>query len=265
MIELAFNQYICPSDWRVIDFLDAAAALDARWVAITHTSLDEMPIDRLKAELMARGLSVTSLNSAGRFTWDDPAQVQAQSELNALLIDVAAELQALVLTVITGGTFGRPIGEARKRVAEGLHDLDLSAGASGVQLGLEPIHPIGLTDKGCVNSISQACKLIDELSSTGLLLDLFHSHWDPDLVRVAESAPVHLIQICNLMHPPGQAPNRLPSLAPGRLDVAEWIGLFRQQGYARPFEFEIFAADHGHSDPKPLMRAARDLSVNLGA
>ena len=204
-------------------------------------------------------------NSAGRFTWSDPGRIAAQGDLNARLVDAAAELGAMTLTVITGGTEGLAPGDARARIADGLAGLDATAGAAGVRLGLEPIHPVGLIDKGCINTLAQARAAIAGLPATGIMLDTYHSWWDPDFGRAVDSLPVALIQICNVVHPPGDAPRRSPALDEGLMDMPAVLRAFRAAGYAGPFEFEIFAPDHGRDDPRPLMAAAANAFTGMAA
>jgi len=148
MTQLAANQYICPDGYGVGRFLDEVAGLGFRQVALNYTALDEMPVAALRRELAARDLTVTSLNSAGRFTWADQGSRRRQHDLNRSLIDAAAELAAGALCVITGGMAEQPdIATARARIADGLAGLDAEAAAAGVRLGLEPIHPVGILTK----------------------------------------------------------------------------------------------------------------------
>ena len=126
-----------------------------------------------------------------------------------------------------------------------------------VNLGLEPIHPRDAPTKGCVNSIAQAIDLIEQMKATGLILDLFHSWWDADLVAAAARPYVRAVQICNVT----AEPRRSPDLGHGILDVAAIVRDVRASGYVGPIEFEIFAADHGQDDVLQLLRRAADWSL----
>lgn len=254
-MDLSANHYVCPDGYGVERFLDEAAAAGFAQVALTRAALEEASPAELRRAVDVRGLTVTTLNSAGYFTWADPAQRAAQDAENRRLIAAAAELGAAALCVITGGSFEQPdLATARARIADGLAALDALASADGVRLGLEPIHPKDVPTKGCVNSIAQARALIEPMGATGLIVDMFHSWWDPDLLGVASDPDVRALQICNV------TPDirRSATLDTGMLDVRSLVQAIRQAGYSGPVEFEIFAADHGKADVAPILRAAQD-------
>lgn len=254
-MDLAANQYVCPDGYGVERFLEEAADAGFQRVALSRAALDEMTIPSLRRELQTRGLSVTTLNGAGYFTWADPDRRRAQEGENLALVAAAVELGFEALCVITGGCAEQPdIATARALIADGLAGLDAVAASEGLRLGLEPIHPKDVATKGCVNTIAQARELIAPLSSTGLIVDLFHSCWDSDLINVAADASVSTLQICNVT----EEPRRSPSLDKGILNVRRLLEQFRQAGFSGPVEFEIFAADHNQPDIGSILRAAAE-------
>lgn len=120
--------------------------------------------------------------------------------------------------------------------------LDQRAGAAGVRLALEPIHPVGLTIKGCVNSIAQALEIARSLLATDLVIDTFHSAWDPDIWRLTEIAGTKaaVVQVRNWYEPsPDEKPQRdLPSL--GGMNLKDWQRALVASGYTGPIEFKMF-------------------------
>ena len=258
---LSANQYICPEGFGVEPFLDASVDAGYQSVGLTRAALAEMPLARLRQAVQTRGLQVTSLNSAGFFTWSDAEARKRQKDLNAELVDAAAELDAGSLCVISGGMAQQSdIATARALVLEGIAELDGLAARNGVWLGIEPIHPLGALTKGVVNSLAQAREIIDDLVASGLILDLSHSWWDPDLWRIIADpeARVRLVQICNVVLSDTALPRRSPALDQGALNAESLLTAIRGFGCTAPFEFEVFAVDHGLTDPSPLLKAAMD-------
>lgn len=250
---MSANHYVCPEGYGVERFLDEAVEAGFGHVALTRAALSEMTSSALRRAVEARGLSVTTLNSAGYFTWSDPERTQNQIEENLRLIDAAAELSADTLCVITGGCSElADVASARARIEAGLAELDARSTDAGVHLGLEPIHPKDVATKGCVNSIAQARALVAPLTSTGLIVDFCHSWWDPDLVAVAGDRDLRVLQICNVRPDLG----RSATLDAGMLNVGAVLDEMRRAGAGCAVEFEIFAADHGQSDVAPILRAA---------
>jgi sugar phosphate isomerase/epimerase len=246
MNPLSINFYLCPPDIGLARFCDLAARAGARAVGLTVRALEEMPLAQIRALLESHGLEVSSLNSAGYFLHGDAALAREQAARNERLIGAAAELGAQTLVVITGGIAHGALSlrEARARVAEDLIHLADRAAREQVVLGLEPIHPAGILDKACVNTIGDALALANRHAQIGLTVDFFHTWWDAKFAEVFVEAPAktRLVQFSNvvaLAHP-ADFQRELPGA--GLIDVAGALQGIRASGYGGHFEFEMFPA-----------------------
>ena len=257
MNRLSINHYICPDDVTLPEFLDATVAVGAGAVGVTARAIAEAGAGPLKAMLDARGLAVSSVNSAGYFASKDGALVDGHDRR---MVEAAAFLNAGALCVISGGRGpARSLEAARSRVRDGLHALAEIARAAGVRLGVEPIHPVDLMTKGCVNSIADTLALIEDIDGVGMILDVNHSWWDPALPRVCRRHRdrVALLQICNVVEPEPSRPRR-EFLSEGLVDIAGLIAGFEADFYTGFYEFEIFPPDlRGRSVRDALEDAAR--------
>ena len=239
MNPLSINFYVCPPDLGLTQFCDLAERAGAQAVGLTLRALDEMPVPAIRALLSRHGLAVSSLNSAGYFLYEDATLAR-----DACLIATAAELEAQTLVVIAGGVAHGTLAlrEARARVAEGIGELARAAARHGVNLGLEMIHPLGVLQKGCINTIASALALAREHDNLGLTLDFFHSWWDPDLYTLIETAvhKIRLVQFCNVAAPDDPAHFVREEAGHGLIDVAAILGEIRAAGFRGHFEFEMF-------------------------
>jgi sugar phosphate isomerase/epimerase len=188
MTMLSINHYIAPAGYPLAKFLDEAAAAGAGSVGLSERALSEADLSSLKRMLRERGLGVTSVNSAGFFLWADPERVQQQLSINATLLEAAAELSADTLVVIGGGLHDMgpqdvvsTLARARNTFEAELPALIEAAGRYGVRLGIEPMHPLRIFTKGTLNTLSQTAALCDRFPGLGVVLDLFHSWWEPEL------------------------------------------------------------------------------------
>ena len=244
MNPLSINFYVCPPDLGLTQFCDLAERAGAQAVGLTLRALDEMPVPAIRALLSRHGLAVSSLNSAGYFLYEDATLAREQAARNARLIAAAAELEAQTLVVIAGGVAHGTLAlrEARARVAEGIGELARAAARHGVNLGLEMIHPLGVLQKGCINTIASALALAREHDNLGLTLDFFHSWWDPDLYTLIETAvhKIRLVQFCNVAAPDDPAHFVREEAGHGLIDVAAILGEIRAAGFRGHFEFEMF-------------------------
>jgi sugar phosphate isomerase/epimerase len=262
---LSINHYITPPGYRLEQFLDDCGTAGATGVGLTERALAEVPLPQLKRMLQVRGLHVTSVNSAGFFLWGDPARAERQRAVNATLLNAAAELGADTLVTIVGGLQDlgkmRPgaLGQARRTVERALPAFAAAAEARGVRLGLEPMHPLRIASKSTLNSLHQAEALYATVPQHGIVLDLFHSWWEPELEPMLQRLVprLTLVQICGVDLPatPGATQQRC-EMSGGIVDVGDFMGRLRRCGYAGHFEFEIFADDLGARPHLGVMRRA---------
>ncbi len=268
MNPLSINFYVCPETVRLPQFADLAARAGAQAVGLTVRALAEMDVPATRALLQSHGLKVSSLNSAGYFLFGDASRARAQEELNTRLIAQAAELKAETLVVITGGlSHGSwPLAEARARVEEGLLRLADQAARANVHLGLEPIHPLGILQKGCVNSLADGIQLAGKHVQVGLTLDFFHTWWDTRFTGVFDTAlrKIRLVQFCNVAAPdnPAEFVRDLP--ATGLLDVTGALLDMRARGYRGYFEFEMFPEHLRGRSVAETLRAVGAFHAALG-
>ncbi len=262
MNPLSINAYICPPDYPIANFLPLVARAGASAVGVTVRTLEEIALPSLRQRLGDLGLAVSSLNSAGYFLFDDAAQSKAQANTNLRLIDAAAEIGAKTLVVITGGLShgSSTLREARSRVRDGLHKLAERAAGAGVQLGLEPIHPAGVLNKGCVNSLRHALELVSDIHNASIALDLYHSWWDPDLPGLAakHANKIRLVQFCNVVAIRDPADLQRDTPESGLINVESELTALGAEGYSGYFEYELFA-DHlrGRSVEAMIAQASR--------
>ncbi|MEH2549168.1 sugar phosphate isomerase/epimerase [Bradyrhizobium sp. AZCC 2262] len=271
MTWLSINHYVAPPGYPLSRFLDDAAAAGARSVGVTERALSETEMPSLKRMLRERQLDITSVNSAGFFLWDDPERSREQQAINRALIEAASELSADTLVIIGGGLHdmgpqdtAADLPRARATLETELPSLIETASRYGVRLGIEPMHPVQIFNKGTVNTLAQAAALCDRLPGLGIVLDIFHSWWEPDLelalARLADR--LTLVQLCGVTQPRG--PNLLPkrcAMRDGVVDISGTLNLLRRAGYRGRFEFELFARDlDGKQVNQAIQMAITDFS-----
>ncbi|MES2534649.1 MAG: sugar phosphate isomerase/epimerase family protein [Pseudomonadota bacterium] len=241
------NHYICPADVSLIEFLDLAVGYGFRGVGLTVRALQEISPRMLKKELAARNLGISSVNSAGYFLNDIPELARKQAEQNVWLIECVAELEDGALNVIPGG-LGQARGkltleQARLRANEDLAALHVQAQRAGVALMVEPVHPLSIWTKSCVNTLQETVAGIRGLSGAGVTLDLFHSWWDPDLMSFIErsESAFGVLQICDVGNFLDDGlPRRIP-LGEGVLDVPALLMASLRRSRPPKIEVELFA------------------------
>lgn len=265
---LAANYYLAPPEVSVGQFLRWARDAGASGIGLTIAALAAHGASELKAMAADNGLFISTLNSAGYFLFSESDRCQAQDKLNGSLIEAAAEMGAGRLVVIAGGIAGSGLNleQSRAKVAKSLVGFDEAAGKAGVRLALEPIHPVDLTNNGCINSIAQALSVAKELPNTDLIVDLLHSYWDDDIWRLQEigGARIAAVQVCNWSEPHPDAKPVRKMLSAGPMDVTRWLRALIDGGFTGPIEFELFDRHRGgRAVPDILDQAFKELRAIL--
>lgn len=225
------------------------------------------------AQLIAdAGLRVSTLCRAGFFTMPEGAERRASIDDNRRAIDEAAVLGALVLVLVAGGLppESRDLVGARQRVADAIAELAPHAQAAGVQLAIEPLHPMYVADRAVVSTLGQALDLAAAFDPrvVGVVVDAFHVWWDPELAvqvaRAGREGRIATYQVCDFVTP--IAADALLSRGipgDGHIDFAALTAMVSAAGYTGDIECEVFRQEVWDADPREVARRSRESYEHL--
>lgn len=121
----------------------------------------------------------------GRDAPKDGAELRAS-------IDMAADLGAPVLTIVTGGTEpdSKGVIETQKRLADRVAEAAPIAAAAGVSLALEPLNPMFGGNRTCLFTVADALAVADAVGApnVGIAVDVYHVWWDRTLAESLAAA-----------------------------------------------------------------------------
>ena len=113
-----------------------------------------------------------------------PSRSEILNDFRAL-IDTAAELGAGNLTVVVGGVEPGTRGqsESLKLAADRIGEVAPYALDLGVNLALEPLHPVYAADRSCLATMRDAVDMCLSLAApnVGVAADVYHVWWDGSL------------------------------------------------------------------------------------
>jgi sugar phosphate isomerase/epimerase len=241
MIEFSFNQATAKY-WPLVDVVKGCAAAGVRHVGLWREPVAEHGLARSAALVRDAGLSVTSLCRGGFFGADD------WLDDNRRALDEAAALGAPALVLVCGGLFGRPLAQARARVAEALEALAPHALDVGVTLAVEPMHPMFCADRSVVASLAGALALCEPFppAAVGITLDTYHVWWDERVLELIASAGNRIasFQLADWVVPlPADVLVGRGLPGSGHVDFGPLIDAVLATGYSRPVEVEVFNAE----------------------
>jgi sugar phosphate isomerase/epimerase len=187
------------------------------------------------------GLHVSSLCRGGMFPAATAAERQMKIDDNKRAIDEAVELGTKVLVLVCGPAPDRDIDAARRMVEDGIAAVKDHATARGVQLAIEPLHPMFAGDRSVIVSLAQANTMAEKLD-VGVAIDVYHVWWDPDVyVQIARAkgriAGFHvndwIVPLPDMLKGRGM-------MGDGMIEIRRLREAVDRAGYTGPIEVEIF-------------------------
>jgi sugar phosphate isomerase/epimerase len=239
---LSFNQ-MTADPWSLEQVLRNCSTNNIPYIGVWRHKLDGNA-EKASAMIRSEGLRVSSLCRGGWFSAPTVKERRERIEDNRRAIEEAGLLGAPVLVVVSGPANGQTLEDARATVLDGLLEILPAAEKAGITLGIEPLHPMYAAERSVVVTLKQANDLAHQLSSSaaGIVVDVFHVWWDPEVMRQIERARGRIAGF----HV-SDWPVPLPGILMGRAMMGDGVIALRKlrqavdaTGYDGPIEVEIF-------------------------
>lgn len=165
-------------------------------------------------------------------------------------IDIAAELGADVLTIVTGGTNpgSKGIVETQKILAERLCNFAEYAQQYGVSLAVEPLNPMFGGNRTVLMTTQDAVHVCNMVSAEnlGLAIDVYHVWWDATLEATLTRTDVPILgyHICDWLEDTKDMLLDRGMMGDGVADLRDIRRIVEATGYVGYCEVEIFSSDH---------------------
>lgn len=245
MNRFSFNQATA-NNWPMEELVAGCVDAGVARVGLWREQVGEYGLEKTAALMKDAGLAVTSLCRGGFFNRDD------WYDENRHAIDEAAALGAPVLVLVSGGlpAGSRDIDGARAHVGKSIGALVPHAAAAGVQLAIEPLHPMFAADRCVVASLGQALDLAAPYppNAVGVVVDTYHVWWDDQvwtqIDRAGREGRIACFQAADWITPlpAGVLLGRgLPGA--GCIELRRFREAVDAAGYTGPVEVEVFHAD----------------------
>ncbi|KXV56853.1 xylose isomerase [Acetobacter senegalensis] len=165
-------------------------------------------------------------------------------------LDLAAELGAPILTIVTGGVQPETKGveESLKLVAGYLEEVVPYADACGVKLALEPLNPAYGGDRSCLTTTRDALDICDLVNAPGLgvAIDVYHVWWDTDLRYQLQRAGHRILgyHLCDWLAQTTDILLDRGMMGDGVADLKPIRAAVEAAGYSGFCEVEIFSVNN---------------------
>lgn len=163
-------------------------------------------------------------------------------------IDMAADLQAKVLTIVVGGVEPdtKGVTESLKLVTDRVAEAAPYAAARGVRLALEPLNPVYGGNRSCLTTTRDALDICDAIAAPniGLAIDVYHVWWDTDLPRqlIRAGGRIYGYHLCDWLADTQDVLLDRGMMGDGVADLRAMRSAVEAAGYKGPCEVEIFSA-----------------------
>jgi sugar phosphate isomerase/epimerase len=240
---LSLNQ-ITTDRWSLKEAAEGCARACVPWIALWRHKVADAGLSESRRIVRDAGLKVSSLCRGGMFPAATAAERRARMDDNRRAVDEAAELGTDTLVLVCGPAPDRDIAAARAMVEEGIAELAPYARERGVKLGIEPLHPMYAAERSVVNTLAQANEIAERYTpdEVGVVVDVFHVWWDPDLYRQIDRARGRILgfHVSDWIVPTPDMLMGRGMMGDGVIEIRRIRAAVEANGYKGPIEVEIF-------------------------
>jgi sugar phosphate isomerase/epimerase len=135
------------------------------------------------------GLGLSSLCRGGMFTAESASDRALAIEDNFRAIDEAFEIGAPVLVLVCGPQIGKDLFGSQEMVREGIIAIVDYADECGIDIAIEPLHPMMAASRSCITTIRQALDVAYSIDHkrVKIIVDAYHVWSDPHLYESTDS------------------------------------------------------------------------------
>lgn len=238
---------ITTKPWSLDQSLDKYAAAGIGGISIWQDAAQAMGFAEAAKAIEASPVEVVSYVRGGFFPHHSEEARRKAIDDNKKMIDEAAMLGAPLLVLVCGAEPKQSLFESRKQIQEGIETLIPYAAANGVQLGIEPLHPMYADTRSAVSTLGQANDIAEAINDVqvGIAVDVYHLWWDDQLEaevkRCGENDNLYAFHICDWRVPTNDMLLDRGLMGDGCIDVPLIRSWVEAAGFDGFNEVEIFS------------------------
>jgi len=241
------------------------AAIDS--IGLWRPKVLEFGEERAIELLRDSSLDVSSVSFVGGFTGGNGHGFRDAIWDARQAIRFAGAVRADSVVVLSGSRHSHTLNHARRLLLDALGELADDAEEAGVDLALQPMHPMFSADWTFLSKLDET---IDILALAGhprvkLAFDTYHLWQEPDLqARLPELVPLlGTVQVSDWREPPRSCQDRLVP-GDGIIPLKGIIESLVRSGYRGHFDLQVWSEETWNSDyPQLLLRARQQFEALL--
>ena len=232
------------------DLATAAAKFSSagvKGITVWRDALDGRDLSAAGRMLRDHDLAIVSLCRGGFFPGATAADRQSAIDDNRRAIADAHALGAPLVVLVCGAVPGQPLADSRQQIADGIAAVLDDCAATGVKLGIEPLHPMYADSRSAINTLGQANDLCEQLDSpfVGVAADVYHLWWDPaletEIARCGRLDKLFAFHVCDWRTPTIDLLNDRGLMGEGCIPLRQIRGWVEDAGFHGFNEVEVFS------------------------
>jgi sugar phosphate isomerase/epimerase len=245
---------ITTKPWSIEEAAERYAAAGVGGISVWRQYLEGRNVQQTGDMLRRHGLEVVSLVRGGFFPNISLQKREEALEDNKKAIDEAAAIGAPMVVLVCGADPGQSLETSRHQIRDGIGALLPQAEACGVQLAIEPLHPMYADTRSAINTLAQANDMAEYFKSefVGVAVDVYHLWWDPaleeEILRCGKNGNLLAFHICDWLSPTVDLLNDRGLMGDGCIDIKTIRGWVEKAGFKGYNEVEIFSDKHWAED-----------------
>jgi len=256
VIELVLRQGSFAAD------VATAKAAGLGGIGVDAGTVDKLGVDEARRILDGEGIKASSYVGLDAILQRDRT---ASLDEAARRLEIAAALGAPGAVLVTGSARGLAAADAEKLCREWLGRAGPLAASCGVQIMLEPIHPI-MRHLSFVHTLAHGLELTASIEGVGIVLDVGHVWWEPGLEALIRDHVGDIVSVQLTNVDSGLLKKLTYERAPfesGDVPVAALTRLLETSGYRGWYENEVLVRTR-RDERQDQLRASREWFDGLG-
>lgn len=251
---------ITTKPWNINDAAKNYAASGVKGITVWRDALTGRNIKQTGQMLREHDLSIVSLCRGGFFPSVDSEKRKLALDDNRKAIEEAFELGTQLIVLVCGADPAQSLEDSRKQIQDGIAELIPEASAAGIQLAIEPLHPMYADARSAINTLSQANDMTEALNSSwvGVAVDVYHLWWDPNLEkeieRCGKNNALLAFHICDWKTPTTDFLNDRGLMGEGCIPIRKIRTWVENTGFKGYHEVEIFSSRYWKMDQSEFLK-----------
>lgn len=262
--EYILNSATFRKRWGLDNFLEACCARRVRKAGLWGDDIKKVGIAKASSLLADYEIHAFGYNRAGPFLASDASNRRELLAIAKKEIDNAVSVGADHILVFPGGleSDSKDLESARLQTVDAIGILLEHAQKVGMNLALEPLHPMLCGDRTCITTLRHANDICAQFAgkNIGVVIDTYHVWWDETIAReiVRSAIENHILSfhVNDWLVPTTHLLTDRGMMGDGIIDLRGIWQCVKSTGYNGPVEVEIFSERWWNEDPNRVFDIA---------